>query len=78
MSVPDPLTTSLTDELFIFSMGFGPDGVEVDFLDPRRQSEGLNEVTKLGIDRSLMRDQIEEIEELIRDLVDETLRTRRK
>lgn len=76
MSDVNPL--DLGDDLVIFNIAFGPDAIEVDFLDPRRQSKGLTEVTKLAIDRDLMRDEIEHAEELLRDLVDETLRTRRK
>lgn len=76
MSDVNPLT--MGDELMIFSVMFGEGGVEIDFLDPRRQAEGLNEITKLGIDRTLMRDEIEDIEERIRDLIDEALRNRRK
>lgn len=68
----------LGDELMVFTVVFGEGGIEIDFLDPRRQSEGLNEITKLGIDRTLMATEIEEIEEAVRDLIDEALRNRRK
>jgi hypothetical protein len=77
MSVPDPISM-MDDQLVVFSVSFGPDGIEIDFLDPRRQSRGMNEITKLGVDRTLMADEIESLEEQVRDLIDEALSTRRK
>lgn len=75
--MPEPQNPlELGDELLIFNVGFGPDGIEVDFLDPRRQAKGLTEVTKLGIDRGM--DLIDQLEELVRDIVDEALRERRQ
>lgn len=76
MTDMNPLT--MGDDIIVFSVAFGPDAVEVDFLDPRRQAKGLTEVTKLAIERTLMGDEIEELEERMRDLIDEALTTRRK
>jgi HAMP domain-containing protein len=74
----NPLSVAIEDDLFIFNVGFSPEGVEIDFLDPRRQAEGLNEITRLNIAKTLMPDEIEALEEAVRDLVDEALRSRRK
>ena len=74
----NPVQNVLNDELVLFSVGFSPEMVEVDFLDPRRQSKGMTEITKLGIERTQWADEIEHIEELVRDLIDDVLRERAK
>lgn len=76
--IPDPVALELGDELHLFNIAFSPEVVEIDFLDPRRQAKGVTELTKIGIERRDFEDEVESIEEAIRDLVDEALRRRRK
>lgn len=78
MTEDNPLQGRLGDELLIGNVTFGTDAIEIDFFDPRRQGSGFAEMTKLAIDRHIMLDEIEEIEERLRDIIDETLTRRRK
>lgn len=72
---PNPLDS---DEITVASASFSDDMVEVDFFDPRRQSDAVMEFTKIVIDKNAYLDSVEYIEEQLRDLIDDALSDRRK
>lgn len=75
---PNPIQGMVDDRLVVANVIFGTEAIEVDFFDPRRQADGVVEYTKLGIERRLFLDEVEHLEELLRELIDDALVLRRK
>lgn len=66
------------DALKPISVFLSPEGIEIDFYDPRRSSNGVTEITKISVERSALTDLIEQIEADVSDLIEEALTIRRR
>lgn len=73
----NPIKQLEGDGITIGSVLFSEGMLEIEFFDPRRQGDKIIEFTKLVIDRQAFWDDIDHIQEMLVDLIDDALRSRR-